>query len=372
MNVEPIIVATAIFSLALGLVLYGWFIRGQRVRNLEKINLISWLLISMFPVLLIFSFFPDSQFSGGILTATVTGAFGAFVFIWWYGSRSGLTAARIDDLRAELAGRTQEIEELRTRQRMLEAERTPEVLTTNDTYLYRLPDHPGKRVGLVTGDLKKVTFADVWVNSENTNMQMSRFYEGSVSGLIRYWGAQRDETGHVVEDTVAEELQERMGNRFMVPAGTVIPTGPGALATSNNVMRILHAGAVQGEVGVGYRQIGDVGKCVDNALQLAQDLEVEGRRASSIIFPLLGTGAAHAGVETTARVLINAGLSWLGAHPQSTIDTVYVLAFTDAQLEACQAVLKGSTKLAPDEEKPRKRRSRSQPAAPTNAPGGSR
>jgi hypothetical protein len=75
-------------------------------------------------------------------------------------------------------------------------------------------------------------------------------------------------------------------------------------------------------------QIGDVGRCVDNALQLANDLEVERRRASSIIFPLLGTGIWDArepinrpGADRRGDPLVRR------AHPRSNVDTVYVLAF---------------------------------------------
>jgi len=39
---------------------------------------------------------------------------------------------------------------------------------------------------MITGDIQNIKEIDVWVNSENTNMQMARHFERSISAIIRY------------------------------------------------------------------------------------------------------------------------------------------------------------------------------------------
>ena len=62
-------------------------------------------------------------------------------------------------------------------------------------------------------------------------MQMPRFFEGSISATIRYYGAKRDFAGRVVDDTIADELKHAMGGVTDVVPGTVVVTGAGELGT---------------------------------------------------------------------------------------------------------------------------------------------
>lgn len=58
----------------------------------------------------------------------------------------------------------------------------------SDRIEYRLQNAPTQRIAIITGDLRNVRGMDVWVNAENTNMQMARFYDRSMSGIVRYYG----------------------------------------------------------------------------------------------------------------------------------------------------------------------------------------
>lgn len=78
---------------------------------------------------------------------------------------------------------------------------SPHPLEGRHVYLYDVSAENRERIGIVIGDLRNVDFVDIWVNSENVDMQMSRFHERSVSGLIRYEGAQRDQAGRVITNT---------------------------------------------------------------------------------------------------------------------------------------------------------------------------
>src|SRR5215204_2563325 len=68
-----------------------------------------------------------------------------------------------------------------------------ERITQLEEHVFRLVSQPAKRLSVITGDIRERRDIDVWVNSENTNMQMSRFYDRSLSAVIRYEGAEKDE-----------------------------------------------------------------------------------------------------------------------------------------------------------------------------------
>src|SRR5215471_308431 len=53
---------------------------------------------------------------------------------------------------------------------------TPRKISRTEVFDYRLGRAAGKHVCLITGDLRDVKNIDVWVSSENTNMQMARHF----------------------------------------------------------------------------------------------------------------------------------------------------------------------------------------------------
>jgi len=208
-------------------------------------------------------------------------------------------------------------------------------------YLFRLAGprfRPDAQVGIVTGDIRRMRAADVWVNSENTDMRMSRFEEYSVSAIIRFDGALRDTSDQVVEDTIADELNRKVAGRTPVAPGSVVTTGSGQLAGQNNVRHIIHVAAVTGVPGEGYRQVTDVGRCVANVLAEAERLAaVDGVR--SILFPLLGTGVAGATLEPTIRTMVGTVVDHFTQNHEGGLRTVYLLASTRPEHQACRAIL---------------------------------
>ena len=64
-----------------------------------------------------------------------------------------------------------------------------------------------------TGDIEHVKDMAVWVNPENSDMMMDRILGKTISAKIRYLGANKDEDGGVVEDTIAEELRSAADHR---------------------------------------------------------------------------------------------------------------------------------------------------------------
>ncbi|SDG06674.1 O-acetyl-ADP-ribose deacetylase (regulator of RNase III), contains Macro domain [Lentzea fradiae] len=187
--------------------------------------------------------------------------------------------------------------------------------------------------GIVPGDILRCTSADVWVNSENTDMRMARTTDFSVSGIIRFWGARRDQGGQVVDDVVAVELKGQVERRPVAP-GSVFVTGSGELARSHGVRHVVHVAAVHGEPGAGYRQVGDVGACVRNVLAAVEGMA----EARSVLFPLLGTGAAGADVMRTVEAMIPAAVDHVVDHPESRLRRIFFLGYTRREQEALAVV----------------------------------
>ena len=124
----------------------------------------------------------------------------------------------------------------------------PKILKQTETSRYKLADVPKKGICIITGDIQSIKGIDIWVSSENTNMQMARFFDRSVSSVIRYLGAEKDEAGLVVKDTIADELTKKVGQKTVPPA-TIIATTAGQLENTHQVKKIFHAASVAGAVG---------------------------------------------------------------------------------------------------------------------------
>ena len=117
------------------------------------------------------------------------------------------------------------------------------------TELYAVKDRPHRIIGIMTGDIADIQDVDVWVNPENTNMQMDRYFGRSVSAAIRWGGASKRDVGseEVVEtDLIADDLRRKLGNRNYVGLQDVIETTAGELAGTRNVRAILHVAVAEG------------------------------------------------------------------------------------------------------------------------------
>jgi hypothetical protein len=214
-------------------------------------------------------------------------------------------------------------------------ERRPKAITKTEYYVYEIAKAPGKKIGIITGDIQNVKKVDVWVNSENTNMLMARHYERSISGTIRYLGAKKNAAKRVTEDTIADELFAKVGAAG-VDAGVVIDTSAGELTRTHNVKKIFHAASVQGQVGRGYGPIPDIYVCVRCALELADSPEMENEQLHSILFPLMGTGDARQSAQVITDQLINTAVAYMEEQPDSKINEIYFLAYNEQDLELCK------------------------------------
>ena len=226
----------------------------------------------------------------------------------------------------------------------LKVERKAKRITNKDIYLYPIARVKGKEIGMITGDIQNIKEIDVWVNSENTNMQMARHFDRSISATIRYRGAKKDRAGRVVEDLIANELREAAGVGDVPPA-TVIPTGSGELLKSNNVKKIFHAAAVVGQVGQGYAPINNIADCIRNSMELADSEEMAGENIQSILFPLMGTGTTRLEAEGISDLLFDAAISYIENNPGTRLQKVYFLAHNEDDLELCKHFLENNPRI---------------------------
>jgi O-acetyl-ADP-ribose deacetylase (regulator of RNase III) len=212
-----------------------------------------------------------------------------------------------------------------------------EPITRPTKYPYRLKDRPQRRVNILTGDLRDWRGIDVWVNSENTNLQMARFYDRSLSAMIRYESAVKDDNDQVLTDTVANELTDVLGARTTVTAGTVHVTGSGALAESHGVKHIFHAATTHGSPGSGYQVIPNVERCVTAALKRMDHPRFTDEGLRTIVFPMMGTGEGGGDVLAVAPKLILAAVAHFLADSSTAVTEVSFVAWNHRDLEACLA-----------------------------------
>lgn len=194
-------------------------------------------------------------------------------------------------------------------------------------------------LGMIPGSIRWVHDVDIWVNSENTDMYMARPTDFSISAIIRYWGAVRDESGRVTEDVIADELRAEVGDRRPVTPCTALVTSAGQLATTHNVSHIIHVAAVHGEPGAGFRQVRDIEGCVANVLGHAERLAFESG-ARSVLFPMLGTGTAGADPASTARMMAAGVLSYLAKRPNTRLDGIFLLGYDERERIVLQSALR--------------------------------
>ena len=102
------------------------------------------------------------------------------------------------------------------------------------TFKFTMKSNPEFVIGIKTGEILKVEGVDVWVNSENTDMMMDRVIDRSISANIRYGGAEKDDSGTVRVDTIADALRRKLRGRVYVRLGTVLETESGALVPAGS------------------------------------------------------------------------------------------------------------------------------------------
>jgi nudix-type nucleoside diphosphatase (YffH/AdpP family) len=249
-----------------------------------------------------------------------------------------LTAGEFEDPKLIIAGQW-----FMARRSSISAEYDDE---TSRTFAAKVSER--QLLGIKTGAIQATADVEVWVNSENTDMMMDRFFGRSVSATIRSLGARKHEDGRsIAEDTIGKALAAEMGTRNFVKPGTVLSTGPGELARTHNVRQIFHVAAVAGNIGAGIStSIATVELALDNVLKA-----IAAKRYRTALIPLFGTGnGGYSAVEVAPRLVKRAD-AFLRDNPKSTLRAVYFLAYSEGDLELLKAAIEDITGFGSVEER---------------------
>lgn len=163
-------------------------------------------------------------------------------------------------------------------------------------------------INILKGDIRGSENFDVWVNSENTYMEMARLWDRSVSAVIRKLGSVRQPPYNIYRlmDAQGLALAEQMGTRTVVDLGTVFLTPvdqASDMSKKHNVKCVAHVAAVEpNQTGYGFKSGNQTDKCVRNVFDSLAEYQGLNRKKSkapelsSILFPLFGAGdgGAHA------------------------------------------------------------------------------
>lgn len=206
-------------------------------------------------------------------------------------------------------------------------------------------------IGIKTGDIGATRDVDAWVNSENTDMMMDRFFGRSVSARIRSLGARKHEDGRsIAEDTIGKALAAELRSRSFVRPGSVLQTHAGELEKTHNVRRIFHVASVAGNIGAGLSSsLSNIELAMDNVLRAISAR----KRYRSALVPMLGTGQGGFPVVRVAPLLVKRTLAFFTENPKSSLREVYLLAYSEGDLEILRSAIKEFSSVEPvEEEKP--------------------
>jgi len=292
--------------------------------------------------LVLYVFF-DNFAEGTVLGIKLGGAVAAYAALLSFGWANTKDAIIVDDLKQQLS---ETLSRLTLATGKKEEVRLAEVHKED----FNVKAARGRYVGLITGDIRnmKKEGIDVWINTENTNMQMARFYDKNISGTIRYLGAKKNSFNEVEEDIIALELEKALEGRSYVPPATVVVTDAGELQNTHGVKKIFHVASVRGEVGGGYTAIEQLGQCVINAMQKAEDLnsQSEKDKIESMMAPILGAGVGGKSFEEAAQEQIEHAISFFESNPKSDLKHIYLIAPTQSMLESLRRIMSENSNLS--------------------------
>ncbi len=205
---------------------------------------------------------------------------------------------------------------------------------------YKVGGSHGKEpfvLGIKIGNIRAIKDVDVWVNSENTDMDMDRCYGHSVSAMIRSLGGKKHEDGRtIIEDTIARALAEKKENRDFVQPGTVLRTTAGELEKTHNVRQIFHVASVPGSFG---RRADGKAAFIETSIENVLDAIAADKRYRSALIPIFGTGQGGLSVSDVAPRLVKSARAFFKDNPKSFLKRIYFLAYSEGDLEILKSAI---------------------------------
>ncbi len=192
------------------------------------------------------------------------------------------------------------------------------------------------RFEVAVGDMREVKHVDVWINPENTHMEMARVFDTSISGIIRHMSSGWSHGGKRSDDFIRRKLAEALKGEEIAPGGALMTACKGQLKAEHFVKKVVHVAAVSAngdEPGCGYMAVNDVGICIKNALEKVQDYNLSWmgsghNRLASVVTPLLGVGSNPELAYENVFSLLTHAAQFFDTNPDSMIDRFVVLAYS--------------------------------------------
>jgi hypothetical protein len=223
--------------------------------------------------------------------------------------------------------------------------------TSSEVPAYRsemAPRSAGPEIGIATGNMRDIyDAADVWVNPENTRMEMGPLFGETVSSYIRVLGAKSSDKITLGKDKIQAALRSSMRNASYVLPGMTITTGSGSLKDTHGVRRIVHVAAQEGFPLGGFSTVKSIETCVESALE---EIERQNNRLvcrlglvaslRRVLIPLFGTRNPNRSPVDIATDIVRAAKRHLDLETGTTIRRVLFLATTDQDLELCETAFR--------------------------------
>lgn len=216
------------------------------------------------------------------------------------------------------------------------------------------PDVSVPRFEVAVGDLRRVKNIDVWINPENTHMEMARVFDSSISGTIRHMSAQWSHSGKRSDDYIRRKLAEEMTGEEVAPGAALMTSCKGRLRGEHFVKKVVHVAAVEvdgDDPGCGYVAVEDVGVCLTQALHKIQDYNLSwmGRghnRLASVITPLLGVGSNPEMAFKNVHSMLLHAVQFFDSNPDCLIDRFVLLAYSVEDRRLIKKALKRIPQLS--------------------------
>jgi O-acetyl-ADP-ribose deacetylase (regulator of RNase III) len=221
-------------------------------------------------------------------------------------------------------------------QRKIETAR-PAPLKPGIAATYQLPSDPQRHIVIRTGGVQDVEGIDVLVNSENTDLQLSRYYDPTMSGALRYLDAEKDAGGNIIRDAFRENLSQVLRDLKVSPPampGAVIPV-PTTGLQEKGAQFVFHVMAVRGVINSGYHPVEQLDLCVKNPFRQFARLAKE-YPLKSMLLPLFGAGSAKLDPLQAAQKILPAVVDSMTT--TLACQTAYILAWLDSHKKALQEV----------------------------------
>ena len=223
------------------------------------------------------------------------------------------------------------------------AKTRPATLSTSSKEFTAEGLHGDQRIVLATGDIKELGELQpaVVVSPESMYMQLARYGDLAISGILRSMDAERSSGGMIIRDSLNESLQQLIKTKKInlpVSPASVLPTPTHRLAEFG-VRYVFHVAALQGTQGSGFRTPTHLlDDCVRTCFNQFVELSSKDKTINSILFPMIGAGSTQLGPQEIADQILKPSIKKMRLTP--SCKTFYLLAWIEPHRFALMEAVK--------------------------------